>query len=197
MKLTTYTGKHFDYNDITPESIDVLDITHALPRINRFIGHSSRAYSVAEHTFCCYVMADVLGYTTRQKLLTLIHDFPEAYTGDCPTPLKVLLPQFKEIEEKVENALYAHLNIEPPTEEEHLLVKRIDITMLAIEMRDLTLHNHMDYVGDLTYINILSNSLFTISEQGFTEVELQEHVLNLFNKLLSEYREEMGSNEEV
>ena len=138
--LVTYTGKKFDYNNITKDSIDVKDIAHSLSHLNRFVGHSSRPYSVAEHILWCLHMSQKLGHSTRMQLLTLIHDFEEAYTGDCPTPLKVLLPEFKTIAKKVENAIYEHIGIEPPTEEEKHLIKQIDLTMLAIEMRDLTLH---------------------------------------------------------
>ena len=198
MKLTTYTGKHFDYNNISPDSIDIKDITHALPRINRFIGHSSRAYSVAEHTLCCLDIAKTKGFSTRLQLLTLIHDFPEAYTGDCPTPLKVLLPEFKVIEGKVEHALYQHLGIEPPTEDEHAWVKCVDITMLAIEMRDLTLHNHEEYVGDYTFKDILETPSFKIKRGNKpTEYFLQYLLHKSFTELMKSYREEMESNEEV
>lgn len=197
MKLTTYTGKHFDYNNIKPDSIDIKDITHALPRINRFIGHSSRAYSVAEHTLYCLDIAKVKGFSTRLQLLTLIHDFPEAYTGDCPTPLKVLLPEFKVIENKVEDALYKHLGIEPPTEDEHAWVKCVDITMLAIEMRDLTLHNHEEYVGDYTFTDIIEEPLYTLANKSHPEDVLQGLLHQAFDTLMKTYREEMESNEEV
>lgn len=187
MFLVTYTGKPFDYQNITPESIDVEDIIHALPRINRFIGHSKRAYTVAEHTIWCLAMAEELGYTTRQKLLVFLHDFPEAYTGDCPTPLKRLLPEFKEIEEKIETALYQRLGVTPPTYEEHLHIKRIDWTMLALEMRDLTLHDHTEYINAYTYEEIMEDEAFNIHKVGISEEESMHMLKLIFKDLLMDY----------
>ncbi|AZU98902.1 putative phosphohydrolase [Bacillus phage pW2] len=166
--LVTYTGKKFDYNNITKDSVDVQDIAHSLSHLNRFVGHSSRPYSVGEHILHCYNMANKLGYSTRLQLLTLIHDFEEAYTGDCPTPLKVLLPEFKTIAKQVETAIYENIGIEPPTEEEKYLIKRIDLTMLAIEMRDLTLHEYEEFVDEHTYIQFLDNPDFKL--KGITKL---------------------------
>lgn len=173
--FVTYTGKLFDYNNITKESICIDDIFHSLSRINRFIGHSKRPYTVAEHLLRCLDMANDLEYSPRIKLLTFVHDFAEAYTGDCPTPLKDLLPEFRVIEKNVETALYEFLEIEPPTEEEHLLVKRIDNTMLVIEMRDLTLHDHTVYISDLTYMENIESGEYDIKD----DLNLSEETLQL------------------
>ncbi|UGO51047.1 hypothetical protein PQE70_gp194 [Bacillus phage vB_BanS_Nate] len=167
--LVTYTGKVFDYNNITKDSIDIKDIAHSLSHLNRFVGHSSRPYSVAEHVLWCTYMAEKLGYSPRMRLLTLIHDFEEAYTGDCPTPLKILLPQFSEIAKKVENAIYKHIGIEPPTPEEKVLIKRIDLTMLAIEMRDLTLHAYHEFVDEYTHTEFLNNPEFDLNDPTITK----------------------------
>lgn len=166
--LVTYTGKIFDYNNITKESICVDDIAHSLSHINRFVGHSSRPYSVGEHVLWCQSMANDLGYSARLKLLTLIHDFEEAYTGDCPTPLKVLLPEFSVIAKKVENAIYEHIGIKPPTPEEKYLIKRIDLTMLAIEMRDLTLHTYEEFIDEHTHTEFLVNDSFDLHNEDYS-----------------------------
>ncbi|UGO46247.1 hypothetical protein PQE74_gp164 [Bacillus phage vB_BanS_Chewbecca] len=166
--LVTYTGKVFDYNNITKESICVDDIAHSLSHINRFVGHSSRPYSVGEHVLRCQHMAKELGYSARLQLLTLIHDFEEAYTGDCPTPLKVLLPEFSVIAKKVETAIYEHIGIMPPTAHEKYLIKRIDLTMLAIEMRDLTLHTYEEFIDEHTHTEFLVNEYFELNKDEYS-----------------------------
>lgn len=191
MLFITYTGKQLDYSNITPESICLEDMLHSVCRINRFIGHSKRPYPVAEHLFLCLVMSEVLGYTARQRLLTVIHDLPEAYTGDCPTPLKQLLPQFKEIEAKVEDALYKNLGIAPPTAFEHNLVKRIDNTMLVIEMRDMTLHDYTEYINDLTYIELLDDKGFSIYDEPYGEDRLHQILDRVIKELLEEVKNEV------
>ncbi|MGD1416536.1 hypothetical protein [Bacillus stercoris] len=166
MSLVTYRGTKFSYENPTPEMIDIFDILRSLPRLNRFVGHSKRAYSVGEHSLLCYQMADKLGYSPREKLLTLIHDFTEAYVGDCPAPLKALLPDFAIIEKRVEEAIYSHFNIKPPTEEEHRKVKRIDLTMLVIEMRDLTNHEWKSFINEHTYEEMLSEFQLSAKENS-------------------------------
>ena len=140
--LKTFTGRVFDYNNITKDSIDIADVMRALPSINRFLGHSMRPYSVAEHTIRGYNLCCKLGYTPLQKLHWLIHDFTEAYMGDCPTPLKQLLPEFSVYEEKVEMAILEHLCLEQLTQEEYNLIHRPQSRMFLIERRDLTHHGY-------------------------------------------------------
>ncbi len=186
--LVTYTGKPFDYNNITKEDIDIHDIFRALPRINRFNGHSSRVYSVAEHSLYCLFMAEQLGYTPRQKFLTFIHDFTEGYVGDCPTPLKNLLSEFKGIEERVEKAIYEYFEIEPPTEEEYALIKQVDYTMLVIEMRDLTLHDHRKISNDVTIQHILDDENFVVPKRSFSDDMLRDSLYTELDDLLEEMK---------
>ena len=186
MSLTTYTGKTFDFNNITKESIDITDIIRSLPRLNRFVGHSSRAYSVAEHTILCTIMAFKLGYSRREQFLTFIHDFTEAYCGDCPAPLKEFLPQFKQIEKKVEHAILDYFGIDYPTEEEHWKIKRIDRTMLVIEMKEMTLHSHEKFIDDTTYTEMLEHVDLQINHKEPNEEVLNESLLSLLETLLED-----------
>lgn len=168
MHIKTYQGIAFDYTNPTKEMINETDIIYALSRINRFVGHSKRAYSVAEHSILCLNMANHLGYTDREKFLVLIHDFTEAYVGDCPAPLKRMLPEFSFIEEKVENAIYEYLGIEPPTAEEYEKIKVIDLTALVVEMRDLTDHDYTEFYDriDMDLINRYCISVDESDEKG-------------------------------
>lgn len=186
MTLVTYTGRIFNYDNITKEDIHIPDILHSLPRINRFIGHSSRPYSVGEHTFLGLIMAEKLQLTPIQRLHWFKHDFTEAYVGDCPTPLKKLIPKFKEIEKEVESAIEKYLGLPPMTEEEKLLVKRIDNTMLVLEMRDLTLHDYNAYVNKFTYLEMLDDDDFNISGRPLDDRVLANVLEKLYNNLMEE-----------
>lgn len=189
--IVTYKGNHFNFTNPTPEMIDLKDIFRALPRLNRFVGHSKRAYSVGEHTFLCLVMAELLGFTHREQLLVFVHDFTEAYVGDCPAPLKRLLPEFAEIEAKVEDVIYKAIGIEPPTEEEYQKIKGIDLTMLAIEMRDLTEHEYESFIGDYTYVEMLNEEELKLANTGVVSERLLVELLEeCFNNLLQKVKEE-------
>lgn len=159
--IITHTGRYFSYDNISEDNIHIDDIIHSLPRINRFVGHSIRPYSVGEHSIYCYLMSKHLGYTNREQLLVLMHDFTEAYIGDCPSPLKKYIPEFNEIEDRVENAIYKSLKIDMPTQEEVAKIKDIDITMLMIEMIQLTNHKHIQLNSGLGQRNKIYTEFFT------------------------------------
>ena len=74
----------------------MLDIAHALSNTCRWTGHTSRFYSVAEHSVrvaerARELLAEV-GHGLHTQLLGalwgLLHDAPEAYLVDMPRPLK-------------------------------------------------------------------------------------------------------------
>lgn len=178
MTILGYSGLPFDYTNPTKEMVSIEDIIHSLPRLNRFVGHTSRPYSVGEHTLYCSVMADFLGYSHREQLLVLIHDFTEAYVGDCPAPLKNLIPDFGLIEEKVEFAICDYIGIKPPTPEEFIKVKRIDKTMLINEMRALTKHNWREYLAEDIAVDMIS-PLFSLTH-SWTEEEIKQHLTHYY-----------------
>lgn len=187
--LVTYTGKIFDYDNITADSICLDDIIHAICKLNRFVGHSSRPYTVGEHTYYCLLMAEKLGFNTKQKLQVLMHDFSEAYVGDCPSPLKKHLKDFKTIEKKVEKAIWEHFGLPLPTEEEHKLIKRVDLTMLVIEMRDLTHHDYRYFITENTYLEILEDEDFNLRKNNVPE-KLEDILFSSFHKLMDENKKE-------
>ena len=178
--IITYTGKYFDYHNISKDSIDKEDIIPALTRINRFTGHTFRPYSVAEHTFWCYMMAKRLGYSIREQFLVLIHDFTEAYCGDVNTDLKNLLPEYQKIEKDIELAIYDYFDIAPPTDDEEFKIKVIDYTMLVVEMRDITHHDYKQKIKEVEeYISLDMLKEFEVNKRvGFDEESLI-HLLNL------------------
>lgn len=186
--LTTYTGRNFDFNNITKDSIYIPDVLHALPSLNRFLGHSSRPYSVGEHTLRGSVLCNELGFTPEQTLYWFIHDFTEAYVGDCPTPLKRLLPSFKDYEAQVEGAILKHLDLREPTEEEYDLVKRIDATMLVLEMRDLTLHEYEKFVNDDVYLDILEDEKHKINNYEFSVKIIEKMLIEVYNSLMTQVK---------
>lgn len=185
--LITYTGREFDFQNITKESIHIPDIIHSLPSLTRFLGHSIRPYSVGEHLVNGLLITEKLGFTPLQKLHWLIHDFTEAYVGDCPTPLKRLIPEYAEIEAKVESAILEHLGLGELTDEEYKLVKAVDATMLVIEMRDLTLHDYTQFVYDNVYLDIIEDTNFDLNPDEARNREVISRILEAeFNNLIKE-----------
>ena len=101
--MQTHAGLAFDLLTPTPAMVRPGDVAHALARVNRFGGHTTRPLSVAQHSLIvAEIMASGLGVANPTLLLQgLVHDAPEAYVGDLPSPLKALLPEYQEIEARV------------------------------------------------------------------------------------------------
>ena len=126
--ICTRTGVAFDVLDPRPEMVNIFDIAHALARVNRFGGHSSVAYSVAQHSV--YVSHDVPAPLAKAALL---HDAAEAYLGDVMTPVKQLLPDYQALYAQVEHAVELRFGVEFG----HPLIKQADLLALGAERRDL------------------------------------------------------------
>lgn len=127
--IQTYTGRAFDLLDPQPDMVVIEDIAHALSNLCRFTGHTRVFYSVAEHSVH---VAEILPDDLR--LQGLLHDAAEAYIQDVATPLKWLLPDYKQIERRVWKAIAMKFNLPEALDPQ---VKDADLRMLMTERRDL------------------------------------------------------------
>lgn len=117
--MTTLKGQRFYPLDPRAEEIDIDEIAHALSMQCRFNGHCEKFYSIAEHSVIGSRAArstidwDNSPYMTLWNFMTdeerrlfflycLLHDSAEAFFSDVVRPLKVMLPQYKEEEQKLE-----------------------------------------------------------------------------------------------
>jgi 5'-deoxynucleotidase YfbR-like HD superfamily hydrolase len=108
--IQTVTGKRFYPLEPRAEDVDIKDIAHALSNQCRFAGHVRAFYSVAQHSVI------VAGYLPPYLALHgLLHDAAEAYTFDCPAPIKPGFPQFVEIEARILSAVYERFGLPSPS----------------------------------------------------------------------------------
>jgi len=96
--IQTHSGACLFLGDPDPELISLQDIAHALSQVNRYTGHARFPYSVARHSVACTVDAQDLGMSATVQRQALLHDATEAYLNDLSSPLKRLLPEYKELE---------------------------------------------------------------------------------------------------
>ena len=104
--MQTFTGKKFWPLDPRSDDVDIKDIAHSLALTCRFNGQCNLFYSVAQHSV--FVSRLV---TPSQALAALLHDSTEAYLGDIIRPIKLYLPEFKDIENNLEKAIFQHFSI--------------------------------------------------------------------------------------
>lgn len=138
MKIMTYTGVLLDPWCLRPDQVRVKDIAHSLALQCRFVGHSTRHYSIAEH---CMNVARLLkeeGATSATQLAGLIHDAAEYVLGDVASPTKQHLPSYRDAEHRAEAAIREVLiPADARSQIDWNLVKRADRIMLVTEARDI------------------------------------------------------------
>jgi uncharacterized protein len=88
--IVTRTGRVVDLVAPDPRSINLIDIALALSRIPRFGGHTSREWTVADHSL---LVCDLVGTDApvEVRLAALLHDAHEAYIGDIVSPVAAML----------------------------------------------------------------------------------------------------------
>jgi len=137
-KFGTRLGYQFDILNPDPNMIDIEEIAHCLAYECRYNGHipGDNFLSVAEHSVavCERIQRDVESGSVNVALIALLHDAHEAYTGDIVAPLKRLLPEIKEIERTIQEAVHTKYGIDEVSEKTARTVKRADEQAAELEM---------------------------------------------------------------
>jgi hypothetical protein len=124
-ELELINGKMFNYVNPDPNTIDQFVIAHGLSKICRFVGQIPVMYTVAQHSvLASYEVPEEYAFSA------LMHDASEAFTGDIPTPLKMLIPDFRVIEDRIQETINAKYCLPYKMDPE---IKRADIVMLKTE----------------------------------------------------------------
>jgi len=127
--IQTSTGMIISLEEPEENEYLMADITLSLSRLCRFNGHCRKFYSVAQHSVNVSLLLP-----PPLALEGLLHDAAEAYLGDITSPLKSMMPDFKDIERRFEIAIRKQFGL--PVDM-HPEVKAADLRMLATEQRDL------------------------------------------------------------
>ena len=138
--ILTRHGEYVNLLDPQPATIDVRDIACALANINRYTGHTTVPYSVAEHSIRVAELLKAEGYSVKSQLAGLLHDATEAYLGDVSSPLKSILPDYRALEKNLESVIELKFNVLIHNRPE---VKAADMNLLCAER-----HALMPAVGD-------------------------------------------------
>lgn len=113
-------------------------IAHSLAQINRFTGHATRPYSVAEHSLLVCDIVASMGLDCHAQRAALMHDAHEAFTGDVATPIKAALGvdwlAFENVHARMVRHTY-HMQCAHVAYAKR--IKEADLIALATERRDL------------------------------------------------------------
>jgi 5'-deoxynucleotidase YfbR-like HD superfamily hydrolase len=173
-KILTSSGVYVNYVTPTVDSIRIQDIAHGLSNECRYAGQCLHFYSVAQHcVLASYLVPNGLA------MEALFHDSTEAYLKDLPTWLKMLLPGYREIEERFEQVIRIKFGL--PTGEVRAtnkrIIKEVDYKLLATEKRDLMPRDGEDW----TFLKNVSPMPFEIVP--WTPKEAKEKFLARYEEL--------------
>ena len=172
--ILTYTKIKFFPLDPVKEDIKIEDIAHALSLMTRANGHYRHFYSVAQHSIHCYQEAKSKGHSARVQLGCLLHDASESYISDLTRPVKRNLPEYYDIEEKLQRVINDRFGLGDLSDEERKQIEDVDDTLLHYEFQEM-----MDYPIFETPLELATQPDF--SQRDFACVE--EEFLEICNML--------------
>jgi uncharacterized protein len=170
-KIVTNTGVWISPENPSVDDINIFDIAHALSNTCRYGGHCDFFYSVAEHSIivsrlCSKVFA----------LEGLLHDASEAYFPDIPSPIKRLMPEIKNAENNILNAIWNKFGLSYQFMHK---IKAIDSSLIKKEVKILIKRANADcFVSDDFYD-------FEIKISGYSPLEAKKKFLERFFEIKS------------
>lgn len=170
------SGRYFDFVNPNATPLEIDDLAAGLSRICRYTGQlaidEDEVYTVAQHS----VLASENCGPDCDPYEALMHDRAESVMNDMASPLKQLLPDYKEIEDRVETSTGQYYGVEHPMSAG---CKAIDIRMLATEKRDLMPHVE----GDTTWAGIENIEPLPFKIVPWSPSEARHRFLHRFNYL--------------
>lgn len=125
--IETLSGAIYDYTNPENSRIPIEDIAVALGNMCRYTGQINQFYPVAQHLVnTSHIVEAPFALTAH------CHDVSEGVLGDVNSPLKSLLPDYRDIETRVEASMAKQYGFQfpfPPA------VKLADLQMLGLEMK--------------------------------------------------------------
>ncbi|WP_342358109.1 hypothetical protein [Arsenophonus nasoniae] len=163
--IATYTNRRFNYIDVAEENIALGDIAQGLSNECRFAGQIPHFYSVAQHAvYVSYLVP------REYALEALLHDATEAYCKDLPTPFKALLPEYKKIENHIDEVIRKKFNLPAEMSE---VVNYADRVMLATERQFFALDrdNKWPILEGIPETNLITISFVSPTKAKYLFIE--------------------------
>lgn len=174
----TYSGIKFYPLNPKVEDINIIDIVNSLTQLVRAGGHFKHFYSIASHLINCTSEAEQRtkdwDKDKQEEFLkqVFIHDFTEAYVSDLVSPLKRSIPEYKEVENKIEQVIYEKFGVTlDKNSDNYKLLKEIDVAITAYEAYHL-MPNLKHW--DTSYSYLVENK----DKRDLSHIDLSENKIN-------------------
>jgi uncharacterized protein len=178
--IMTNNGVLVNVFDLKEGNILIEDVAHALSNICRWNGHSKFHYSVAQHSIMVSKQMKELGFSAMNQLFGLLHDGSEAYICDIPKPVKANLPDYIELEKKVQGFVYKELIGRSPNQSEKNLLNIVDTDVLYKEANEITNHSG-------AWFDKIPSVKLEVKKEEMKDVE--QEFLSIYYQLLKEARD--------
>ena len=163
-KIELSSGVYLDFDNPSESNITIDDIAHGLSHTCRFAGQAKTYFTVSQHSMLVESIVAEAGGSLEERMIALFHDSPEAFMGDCPTPLKDLLPFYRKMEETIASAIGEKFGVElvklPG------IVKDADTRALHIEAKSLMVNAdwapHIRFTRGIVGVSDPSGELVTL-----------------------------------
>jgi hypothetical protein len=153
------TGVLYDIFNFQPWMINIHDLVTSLSKKCRWNGmlNTTEIYSIAQHSVH---VSDYMGSRPQDRLAGLLHDASEGFMIDMITPMKRVFPDFRVVENKMQDAIYAHFGVNMTPERLELL-HWADDHLLHLEANQFgrkiyrkgTSHKLSDEIADFRILN--------------------------------------------
>ena len=147
--ICTSGGRRFNLLNPCAADVALEDIAHALALTPRFGGHCTEFLSVAQHSILVADLVRVREPGSLAQQVALLHDASEAYLVDMPAPIKRYLPDFKIIEDRVQDIVFDAFGLAELARRLKPVIKAADTLALQWEQRDFGPYGAWLTVADL------------------------------------------------
>ena len=169
--ITLLNGTEMSLDSPSSEVMDIKTMAHSLSNLCRFIGHTKKFYSVAQHSvLVSHLVPPAFAFEG------LMHDAAEAFCGDISSPIKARLPEFRRLEKRINCQLAKRYNLPLTLSAEVLHADRV---ALVTEAKQLTKSKtYMHWFEDIKPVDI--------SIIPLTPAEANVHFTRRFDQLVME-----------
>jgi uncharacterized protein len=125
--------------NLQPSMIHVQSIAHSLGFLCRYTGHTTRFYSVAQHSIGVSRLVKALGGGLKAQLWGLLHDSGESMMNDIAAPMKShpIFEGYRGLEKEIDAKIRRVFGLSIINPEDLKLVKHADMAMIGPEKKNL------------------------------------------------------------
>jgi len=186
VNLMIHDGSLINVFNIKKEDVSKEAIILGACRINRFLGQTKYAYPVAAHLIGGYWYLEGIGASDIVKKQWLIHEAFESYSGvDLPSPLKAMLPDYKDAEKRALKVIAEALGIEPVESKQ---IKALDRSIMIAEAIQLMPNTKYweEFAKEQNIIRLHRENDYVLSSIWCDEQTLKTTLTEIWNEVFSE-----------